>query len=72
MGAFLTKVVEHVLEHEEQSDLGNDCLPRGQRDLVGRHANGLGHGVEQPNLHVRLVEAGYCCNAGHEPLAAQW
>lgn len=45
-----TKVVEHVLEEEEESNLARHELPAGEGHLPCRHANGLSQWVEQPNL----------------------
>ena len=44
------KEVAHVLEDEEERELGELQLPRGEGHLPGRHAEELGHGVEEPDL----------------------
>jgi hypothetical protein len=46
------KVMEHVLEHEEQRDLGGHQLPARERHGMRREAKVLGEGMEAPDLHT--------------------
>ena len=50
--------VEHVLEDEEERDLGSLVLPRREGDLPGGHAEELSHGVEEPDLQIQTRLAG--------------
>ena len=43
--------VEHVLEDEEERDLQELLLPRGEGHLPGGHAERLSHRVEEPDVH---------------------
>ena len=52
--------MEHVLEDEEERDLGSLVLPRREGDLPGGHAEELSHGVEEPDLR-ELGQREYGC-----------
>ena len=41
--------MEHVFKYKEEEDLGDDGLPAGEGHLPRRHAEELGHGVEEPD-----------------------
>jgi len=42
MKSLVSKVVEHILKDKEESDLGEEGSPRGERNLPGGHAEELG------------------------------
>ena len=41
--------MEHVLKDEEEEHLRDDSTPGREGHLPGRHAEELGHGVEEPD-----------------------
>ncbi len=47
--------VEHVLEYEEEKDLGELLLPRREGHLPCRHAEVLRERVEQPDLREGTI-----------------
>ena len=67
----LTKIVEHVLKDEEESNLGNDGLQGGEGDLPCRHAEELSHRVEEPDLGEFDSEVAEKYEAGALPLLLQ-
>jgi hypothetical protein len=47
---FVSEVVPDVFHYEEAEDLGDECAPGGEGDVVGLHAEEFCDGVEDPYL----------------------
>jgi len=68
MESLVSKVVEEVFEDEEKGNLRSDSAQGREGNLVGRHAESLSQGVEQPNSREFNGEVGEQDTLGTFPL----